>query len=129
MRKEREAIAQFYCSRMKEIDEIELPSGARDRMNSWHLYAIRLNLERLTIDRNEFIVEMSNRGIGTSVHWRPLHLHPYYMKEFGWRAEDFPVATREWERLISLPLFPGMEQVEMEYVVQQIAEICRRHTK
>jgi dTDP-4-amino-4,6-dideoxygalactose transaminase len=129
MRKQRAAIARFYIERMSHIEEIELPPDPPDRVHAWHLFSIRLHLDRLAMDRNTFIQELNRRGIGTSVHWRPLHLHPYYVDEFGWNAADFPVATREWERLVSLPLFPGMETDEMEYVVKHVAEICFRNRK
>ncbi len=86
-------------------------------------------MDRLAIDRNTFITELNSCGIGTSVHWRPLHLHPYYVDEFGWNAADFPVATREWERLVSLPLFPGMRDEEMEYVVKHVETVCCRNRK
>jgi len=56
-----------------------------------------------------------------------LHLHPYYEQTFGWQAEDFPVATRLWERLISLPIFPGMQEDEMNHVVETARKVCRRH--
>jgi dTDP-4-amino-4,6-dideoxygalactose transaminase len=129
MRKQRAAIARFYIERMSHIEEIELPPDPPDRVHAWHLFSIRLHLDRLAMDRNAFIQELNRCGIGTSVHWRPLHLHPYYVDEFGWNAADFPVATREWERLVSLPLFPGMETDEMEYVVKHVAEICFRNRK
>ena len=122
-------IARFYIERMSNIEEIELPPDWPDRVHAWHLFAIRLHLDRLAIDRNTFITKLNSCGIGTSVHWRPLHLHPYYQNEFGWNASDFPVATREWERLISLPLFPGMQEDQMEYVVKHVAEICRANKK
>ena len=68
-----------------------------------------MRLEKLAIDRNEFIARLKAAGVGCSVHWRPLHLHPYYRDRFGWTSEQFPVASPLWERLVSLPLFPGMQ--------------------
>ena len=84
-----------------------------DRIHSWHLFPIRLRLDRLSISRNTFIDELRERGVACSVHWRPLHLHPYYAETFGWRPEDLPAATAVWERLISLPIFPGMREEEI----------------
>ena len=66
-------------------------------------------------------------GVGCSVHWRPLHLHPYYQETYGWRPEDFPVATATWERAVSLPLFPKMRTEEVQYVIQTVKAICARH--
>ena len=79
---------------------------------SWHLYVMRLDLDRLTIDRSAFVEELRARGIGTSVHFIPLHLHAYYRETYGYRPADLPVAAREFERLISLPLYPRMRGSE-----------------
>ena len=87
------------------------------------------NLDRLRIDRNRFIEEIRSRGVGCSVHWRPLHLHPYYEESFGWRPEQLPVATREWTRLISLPLFPGMRDEECGHVLEVVHSVCAAHTR
>ncbi|MCH9647216.1 MAG: DegT/DnrJ/EryC1/StrS family aminotransferase [Deltaproteobacteria bacterium] len=72
---------------------------------------------------------MGRRGIGHSVHWRPLHLHPYYESTFGWRPEHLPVASRNWLRILTLPLFPTMTRKELRYVVEQIKDLCRIHGK
>ena len=98
-----------------------------DRIHSWHLFPIRLHLDRLSIDRNDFKDELRERGIITSVHWRPLHLHPYYEETFGWTPDSLPVASREWERLLSLPLFPSMTSDEQEYVIRAVREICQKY--
>ena len=126
MRLEREAIAHHYRESLKDIDELEVPPDSPDRIHAWHLFPIRLRLETLSIDRNEFIKQLHENGVGCSVHWRPLHLHPYYRETFGWQAEDFPVATSEWERLISLPLFPEMTQSEQQHVVHAVRQLCAR---
>lgn len=129
MRREREAIANRYLEAMADVEEIELPTQNPDRIHSWHLFPIKLRLERLTIRRNAFIEELKSSGIGCSVHWRPLHLHPYYQEKFGWRAEDFPSTMAVWERLISLPIFPGMKDAEMEQVIGAIRSLSARHAK
>jgi perosamine synthetase len=127
MRCEREEIARRYCETFAGVDQIELPAVDPNRIQSWHLFAIRLRLKNLTIDRDEFMVELKRAGVGCSVHWRPLHLHPYYQKTFGWRAKDFPVASAEWKRLVSLPIFPGMREDEIEHVIRTVKRICKRH--
>jgi dTDP-4-amino-4,6-dideoxygalactose transaminase len=128
MRCERERIARCYLETFADIEELELPPNDPNRIHAWHLFPIRLYLGKLKIDRNEFIQELKRAGVGCSVHWRPLHLHPYYQETFGWKPEDFPVATAVWERLISLPIFPGMRTDELHYVMQTIRDICRRHS-
>jgi perosamine synthetase len=129
MRLERESLAMRYRTDLADVDELELPPLPADRIHSWHLFPIRLCLERLTIDRNQFIDQLRERGVGCSVHWRPLHLHPYYAEQFGWRPEQFPVATALWQRSITLPLFPGMREGEHQHVVDVVRELCRQNRK
>ena len=105
------------------------PGGRPDRIHSWHLFPIRLRLDRLAVDRNTFLDELKDSGVGCSVHWRPLHLHPYYEETFGWRPEELPVATAVWQRLISLPLFPGMREEEVAKVIEAVRSLCTRHAR
>jgi perosamine synthetase len=124
MRNEREAIARRYLQELRSVTEIELPPDPPDRIHSWHLFPIKLNLRNLSVDRNAFIETLKQAGIGCSVHWRPLHLHPYYREAFGWRAEDLPIASAVWNRLISLPIFPGMIDREVVHVIKTIKRVC-----
>ncbi len=125
MRLARQSVAEHYFEAFSQTDELELPTRDENRVHSWHLFPIRLRLERLSIDRNAFIDELKARGVGCSVHWRPLHLHPYYEETFRWRAEDFPCATEVWERLVSLPIFPGMREEEIAHVIETVRNLCR----
>jgi len=127
MRLARERVALQYLEKLSGLDEIELPPTNEDRIHSWHLFALRLRLERLAIDRREFIRQLGALGVGTSVHWRPLHLHPYYEQQYAWRRADFPVASAVWERLISLPVFSSMRQEETDHVVGSIEKLCLLH--
>ena len=129
MRLRREELAQHFLEKWVDIEEIELPPDPDDRIHAWHLFPIRLRLERLDIDRNEFIEELRRAGIGCSVHWRPLHLHPYYQETWGWTEDQFPVASQVWHRLVSLPLFSSMKEPEADYLVETLREVCRRHGK
>ena len=129
MRRQREGIARHYLEAMSGLEAVELPVEDADRLHSWHLFPVRLRLPLLAIGRDEFINELRRSGVGCSVHWRPLHLHPYYRETYGWRSEDFPVATSLWERQISLPLFPGMRRDEIAHVVEAVTNICARHAR
>lgn len=129
MRQRRESLAGLYMKSLADVEEIELPPDDADRIHSWHLFPIKLVLERLAIDRNAFIEELKQAGVGCSVHWRPLHLHPYYETTFGWKPEDFPVATAVWKRLVSLPIFSAMKDDEAEYAIRTIKDICARHAR
>ena len=103
-------------------DLIELPPDEPDGSHAWHLYIIRLRLDRLRIDRATAIARLADLGIGTSVHFIPLHLHPFY-RRLGWRTESFPSATSEYERVISLPLWPGMTREDVERVVEALSSV------
>jgi perosamine synthetase len=124
MRRQREEIAHWYRDALADVDAVELPALAENRIHAWHLFPIRLRLEKLRIDRDAFFTRLRAAGVGCSVHWRPLHMHPYYSQRFGWTSEQFPVATPLWQRLISLPLFPGMHESERSYVAQVVRELC-----
>ncbi len=127
MRQEREAVARRLLEAFADVEELEVPATDENRIHSWHLFPIRLRLDRLAIDRNAFMEELKERGVGCSVHWRPLHLHPYYEETFGWRAEELPTATRVWETLVSLPIFPSMREAEIEHVVATVRDLCHTH--
>lgn len=124
MRLEREGIARAYLDELGDLAELELPLVPENRIHAWHLFPVRLRLEKLSIDRAEFITRLKAAGVGCSVHWRPLHLHPYYRERFGWTSELFPVASPLWERLVSLPLFPGMQEAERAHVVRVVRDLC-----
>jgi len=139
MRLEREQIARRYCEAFASVAQIELPpcdaaagnngSNQENQIDSWHLFAIKLRLKQLKINRDAFMIELKRAGVGCSVHWRPLHLHPYYQKTFGLRAQDFPVASAQWKRLVSLPIYPGMLESEIEYVINTVKRICKTNAR
>jgi len=124
MRREREAIANLYRIAFQDVLELELPIDDENRIHSWHLFPIKLRLDHLSICRDSFIKKLKRAGVSCSVHWRPLHLHPYYREKFGTQPHDFPVATAVWKRLISLPIFPGMKESEIQHVIQTVKQIC-----
>jgi perosamine synthetase len=88
-----------------------------------------LNLEKLKIDRNQFVDELRARGVGCSVHWRPLSEHPYYQETFAWKSEHCPVAASTWVRMISLPLFSGMRAEEIDHVVKTVQDIAEKNAR
>ena len=116
----RSELAEMYTDRIRGSavgDLIETPAAATDGSHAWHLYVIRLATNRLRIDRGLVIEGLRALGIGTSVHFIPLHLHPYYRDRLGYRASEFPVATKEYERVVSLPIWPGMTSGDVDRVV------------
>ena len=110
-------IATKYQANLSKFDFIKTPVIQYD--NTWHLYIIRLVLDNLKIDRDEFIRQLSNKGIGVSVHFIPLHKMPY----FASRKLDFPIADKVYSSVISLPIFPDMIDEQIEKVIQSIKEI------
>lgn len=129
MRVQRERVAQVFLERFAEIDEIELPPVDENRLHSWHLFPLRLKTEKLSINRNIFIEELKEGGVGCSVHWRPLHMHPFYQTKFNWRIKHLPVASRLWTRLVSLPIFPAITTREIDHVVKTVKDICFNYSK
>jgi dTDP-4-amino-4,6-dideoxygalactose transaminase len=124
MRLARQRIATIYRDQLAD-EALDVPPIDANRIHSWHLFPIQLRLGRLSTDRDRFISELRDAGITTSVHWRPLHLHPYYANTFGLTPEACPNATRTFERLVSLPVFPGMTNMELEYVISSVKRTLR----
>jgi len=107
-------------------DLLELPQDAPDGSHAWHLYIVRLALDRLAVDRAAVMGALRDQGIGASVHFIPLHLHPYYRRRWGTRPEDHPIGAAEYERVISLPIWPGMTADDVERVVIALASTLDR---
>ena len=120
----RRRIAGRYSAAFGDIGAFEPPITNPGRTSAWHLYILRLRLERLRIGRNAFIEQLKERGIGTSVHFIPLHLHPFYQRAYGYKKGDFPVAEAEFERCISLPIYPSLTDVDVERVIKNVKEIA-----
>ena len=119
-------LAALYSARIGSStvgDLIERPGQPADGSHAWHLYVIRLVLDSLRIDRGEVIEGLKALGIGTSVHFIPLHLHPYYRDRWGYAPEDLPNATNEYQRVISLPIWPGMSAADVERVVAALESV------
>jgi dTDP-4-amino-4,6-dideoxygalactose transaminase len=125
----RREIVQRYQDAFRDRDEVETPTIAPAADPSWHIYPLRLNLERLAIDREAFIREMKSRNIGTSVHFIPVHLHSYYREKYGYQPEDLPVAHREYLRLVSLPLYPAMTEQDVQDVIEAVDATISTHAR
>ncbi len=121
----RAEIATRYTEEFAKERALQVPTIRENCDSAWHLYVLRLNLEEISITRSEMIEKLRERGIGTSVHFIPLHMHPYYRNAYGYLAEDFPVASKQYQRYISLPIFPGMTSAQVDYVIENVLEIIR----
>ena len=122
MRQARQKIAQRYTDAFSSFDELLPPEVRPDRDSSWHLYILRLRPDRLRLDRAAFIQALSARGVSCSVHFIPLHLQPYYQRAFGYKLGDFPSAEQQYKSCLSLPIFPGMADREIEHVIRAVQE-------
>jgi dTDP-4-amino-4,6-dideoxygalactose transaminase len=125
----RRAIAQHYMEAFSQLPEVEIPPDPVHVEHAWHLYILRLQLERLTITRDAFISALKQANIGTSVHFIPLHLHPFYRDTYHLAANDFPAALHAYQRAISLPIYPGMTDEDGEDVIAAVEQIIETHRK
>ncbi len=129
MRARREAIAKRYDEAFRGENALELLTLAEDRTSAYHLYVIKTVPRFLSIDRNGFIEELHGRGIGASVHFIPLHEHPYYRETFGYRPESLPVAHDAYLRSMSLPMYSAMTDEQVERVVEAVLAIIAAHRR
>jgi perosamine synthetase len=126
----RREIAEYYRQAFAAIDELENPpAGEEEPGHSWHLFILRLRPGSLALNRNQFIEELKKSGVGASVHFIPLHLHPFYAREYGYRRGDFPEAEDAYSRCLSLPIFPDLSLGEMERVVKAVTRIVEKNRK
>jgi len=125
----RRRYAARYEAGLGNLEAIITPSEIAGNQHAWHLYMVRLRPDMLRIDRNTFIEELRARNIGTSVHFIPLHLHPYYQQEWGCRPGDFPAAETAYQDTISLPLYPGMSESDTDDVIEAVSDIVRRNRR
>lgn len=116
-------IAQHYHAAFAPLVELQLPHDTPTHQHAWHLYMVRLQLDQLTINRAQFVEELKQRRIGVSVHFIPLHLHPYYRTTYGYTPEDFPVAYREYQRELSLPIYSKMSDQDVADVIDAVRAI------
>jgi dTDP-4-amino-4,6-dideoxygalactose transaminase len=124
---QRREIARRYNEAFKDVRELQIPSDCEDCQHAWHLYMLRLNLHQLQIDRATFIEELKRRNIGASVHFIPLHIHPYYRDTYGFKPEDYPIAYREYMREVSLPIYSRMSDQDTDDVIEAVRDVVVKY--
>jgi perosamine synthetase len=129
MLERRRQIARMYSEAFGDDPALELLDVRSFDEHAWHLFVIRLVRGALSIDRNRLIEELKALGIGTSVHFIPLHLHPYYRESYGYRPTDLPVALECYERSLSLPIYSKMRDQDVDRVVGAVQDMLRRHRR
>ena len=125
----RRQIAAEYTAAFREVPGVISPAVRSDVNPAWHLYPIRLDLEKLTADRSEIFRALRAENIGVNVHYIPVHTHPYYRERFGYRGGEFPVAENAYARLISLPMFHGMITQDVKDVIAAVTKVCSAYLK
>jgi len=123
---QRKSIVKRYNQAFKNLDFLTLPPDGEG--NSWHLYIINLNLEKLDCDRNSFAKELQERGLGISMHFIPLFHFTYWQKKYpDFKSEHFPNAEKHYQGAITLPLWPGMPEDMVEYVINTVIQTGEKH--
>ena len=125
----RRRIAMIYGKAFAELEAVQVPACPDDVQHAWHLFVVQLDLERLKTDRNHFIEVLRKKEIGTSVHFIPLHLHPYYREKFGYKPVDFPTASAVFERIFSLPIYPKMSEPDVERVIEAVKTTAQQYRR
>jgi perosamine synthetase len=120
----RRGIAALYTAAFREIPGVIPPCVREDVNPAWHLYPVRFDLHQLKTDRGEIFRALRAENIGVNVHYIPVHLHPYYRDQFGYRGGEFPVAEGAYERLISLPMFHGMNDQDVQDVIHAVGKVA-----
>lgn len=118
----------LYNLGLSDVPELTLPAVRPDVQHAWHLYIVQLDINRLPITRSDFIESLRRENIATSVHFIPLHIHPYYRTTFGYRPQDFPNALAAYERAVSLPLYPRMSEADVWDVIRAVRGVVERHS-
>ena len=121
--KRRREIVERYDQAFSDTAALQTPVERPGVDHAWHLYTLRLELDRLEVDRDRFIDELSARRIGSSVHFIPLHELSFYRDRYSLSPEDFPVASREFERIVSLPLYPRLDDDDVDDVIEAVLDI------
>lgn len=127
-RERRRAIAAFYQEKLSTIDELLLPTDADEgSQHAWHLFILRLRPQMLRITRDDFIEQLSARGIGTSVHFIPLHRHPFYIRQYRHTCSDFPQADASYLQSVSLPIYPDLSDAQCGQIVSTIRDVVTKN--
>jgi len=125
----RREIAVTYTKAFGEIPGVVSPAVRSGANPAWHLYPLRLDLEKLTADRAQIFRALRAENIGVNVHYIPVHLHPYYRDHFGYRGGEFPVAEDAYSRLISLPMFHAMTDQDVSDVITAVARVVSSYSR
>lgn len=125
----RREIAARYAVAFRDLAGISLPPVRAGVKPAWHLYPVRVNLKELKADRAQVFRALRAENIGVNVHYIPVHCHPYYRDRFGYRGGEYPIAEDAYNRLVSLPMFPGMSERDVEDVIQAVSKVVSHYAR
>ena len=125
----RKEIARRYTDAFREITGVIAPAVRAETDPAWHLYPVRLDLQKLSTDRAQIFRALRAENIGVNVHYIPVHRHPYYRDRFGYKGGEFPVAEDAYERLISLPMFHGMSDQDVNDVIEAVRKVVGSYSR
>lgn len=125
----RREIVRAYNEAFRSVEALEIPVERPEVEHAWHLYVLRLRLDALRIGRDQFIEELKARNIGTSVHFIPIHLHPYYRDKYGYKPQDFPVTYSNYLRMLSLPLNPRLTDQDVADVIEAVLDVVKTYRR
>ncbi len=125
LRSKRQKIAETYMEELQSLDSLDLPEiNVSHEEHSWHLFNPVLNTLS-KISRDELLIKLAENGIGTSIHYKPLHRMTFYKEKYDLKKEDFPESESLWKGCFSLPIFPDLQESELEYIIDTLKEILR----
>lgn len=122
-------IAARYTAAFQDLPGVRCPRVREDIRSAWHLYPIRVDTDALQADRGQVLRALRSENIGVNVHYVPVHLHSYYRDRFGYKGGEYPVAERAYEQLISLPLFHGMSDRDVEDVIAAVRKVTTHYSR
>ena len=125
----RQRCADLYREALNEVPGVRAPASCATVRHAWHLHVIQLQPEELKITRDEFSLRLEEEGVANSVHYLPLHLHKYYKETLGCQPDDCPAAATAYDRIVSLPIFPGLADDDVVYVAEQVRKLCLRYRR
>jgi perosamine synthetase len=123
----RRDIAARYATAFRDLPGVLIPVVREDAASAWHLYPVQVDESKLRAGRDEIFRALRAENIGVNVHYIPVHLHPYYKQRFGYRGGEFPVAERAYQNLISLPMFHGMTDQDVQDVVEAMRKVLAHY--
>jgi perosamine synthetase len=123
--RERRAIAASYDEAFADDERFVIPAMRPGTLHAYHLYPLQINFSGLKVSKVEIYEQLRSKGINCQVHYIPVHLQPYYMSRYGFKAGDYPIAERFYERELSIPMYPGLGQDDVEYISSTIKSVSK----